>query len=605
MSGQRLLKPTDAPKFRQQYLANLALQAKNNDVNLQANKLFKRTGQIPIPPSDTRTTAEKYEDIQRLKIELRQGLKEIMDGINTERVVQQLDTNELIYLSNRLPDVIRILKPKYKNGILATPFIIFLRKYEADEMRNVGVQTGLQQASGRDVLLGINQILDNMVDRDDLTALTRIMTNETGKISQQLLQDIDDLRSVIPSEDMMRGLNQLKDEQAKQEVEELINRALEDVPTKQGLATLILDFQTAQNKRDRAQMGVVLGQLREILQVQREQKEQIRLAEEIIRTASKGQSEGEPLGEAEAYMPEMSQEREPTQASATLTDIPATKAKGVRVWDDDVGYIPPDEFGTYNIGEMKKYIRAINKTYNKGDGSLGMGYVLGQRYTNTDLTNGKAETLKTLEIVKRRDKDVRAFWEQKQSGKPSAEPAEGKEEEPAEEGKEEGKGKGLSRKMKGRGVGYKNNKEEFGDVLIHKPKLDNDIISIRKLNGSSVFKSKLVSNKLGNVVRLIHAKKIPSYDDYKDLSEDEKMYLHKLVKASGLMEKLNIPSPSKDEEAQDKNDFEICRGQILSGNDSPVVIKRFKVLIIKMMKRELISGSEGKELLYELLALGF
>ena len=158
--------------------------------------------------------------------------------------------------------------------------------------------------------------------------------------------------------------------------------------------------------------------------------------------------------------------------------------------------------------------------------------------------------------------------------------------------------------MRGRGLGKKTNKEVFGDVVIHKPKLDNDIISIRKSNGSSVFKSKLVSNKLGNVVRTIHGGKIPSYDDYKDLSEDEKIYLHKLVKASGLMDKLNIPSPNKDEEDRDKNEFEIARGEILSGNDSPVLIKKFKTLIIKMMKRELISNNEGKELLFEIIALG-
>jgi len=610
MSGQPLQKPTDASKFRQSYLANLALQAKNNDVNLQGNKLFQRTGQIPIPPTDTRTTAEKYADVLRLKIELRQGLSQIMDGVNTERVVNQLDQNELIYLSNRISEVVSILKPKYKNGILATPFIIWLRKYEADELRNAGVRTGLQQSAGNDVLIGIRQIVDNMVDKNDLMNLEQILRGETGRLSQQILQEIDALINVIPSEELIRNMNNMRDQQAQQEVRELLNNALEDVPTKQELSQLIQDFQLAQNKRDRAQMGVVLGQLREILQVQREQLEQINLAEEIIRTSSKGkgeekgeEAEEEPItvGEAESFSPRS----RPIETTAENVPEQVLKARGKRIWEKENGYIPPDEFETYTVGEMNKYIKAVNKPYISSDGSR--HFTLGRPLTNVELTKNKEATLKALDILRSRDRRVREFWaEQKGKTKRFRVHTEGQasEEEPEEEVKKE-EGSGIRRhKMRGRGLGKKTNKEVFGDVVIHKPKLDNDIISIRKSNGSSVFKSKLVSNKLGNVVRTIHGGKIPSYDDYKDLSEDEKIYLHKLVKASGLMDKLNIPSPNKDEEDRDKNEFEIARGEILSGNDSPVLIKKFKTLIIKMMKRELISNNEGKELLFEIIALG-
>ena len=41
MSGQPTKSPVDASKFRQQYLANLSLQANINDKNLQANKIYK------------------------------------------------------------------------------------------------------------------------------------------------------------------------------------------------------------------------------------------------------------------------------------------------------------------------------------------------------------------------------------------------------------------------------------------------------------------------------------------------------------------------------------------------------------------------------------
>ena len=70
MSGYPLNFPSDAAKLRQNYLANLSLQANINDMNLQANKIFKKTGQTPTQPTDNRTTAEKLADVERLKIDI-------------------------------------------------------------------------------------------------------------------------------------------------------------------------------------------------------------------------------------------------------------------------------------------------------------------------------------------------------------------------------------------------------------------------------------------------------------------------------------------------------------------------------------------------------
>jgi hypothetical protein len=91
MSGFPNKKPTDASKFRQNYLANLALEAKNNEMNFQANKIFKKTGQTPTQVLDTRTTTEKLADVERLKVEIRSELKEIADGQQADAIVQMLN----------------------------------------------------------------------------------------------------------------------------------------------------------------------------------------------------------------------------------------------------------------------------------------------------------------------------------------------------------------------------------------------------------------------------------------------------------------------------------------------------------------------------------
>ena len=69
MSGQRYKKYTDIEKFRNEYLQTLALQANINEMNMEANKTYKETGQLPAVSQmkDTRTTSEILADSEKLK----------------------------------------------------------------------------------------------------------------------------------------------------------------------------------------------------------------------------------------------------------------------------------------------------------------------------------------------------------------------------------------------------------------------------------------------------------------------------------------------------------------------------------------------------------
>ena len=51
MSGQPYKTPIDIANARQAYLANLQLRAELDDKNLQANKVYIKTGQLPVEPS--------------------------------------------------------------------------------------------------------------------------------------------------------------------------------------------------------------------------------------------------------------------------------------------------------------------------------------------------------------------------------------------------------------------------------------------------------------------------------------------------------------------------------------------------------------------------
>ena len=57
--------------------------------------------------------------------------------------------------------------------------------------------------------------------------------------------------------------------------------------------------------------------------------------------------------------------------------------------------------------------------------------------------------------------------------------------------------------------------------------------------------------------------------------ELEKNYLNKIVSASNLHDKLSVPAPSKDQRDKDFHQFEVMKGEILSGNDNKEMIKKF------------------------------
>jgi len=126
MSGYPLRSAYDATQKRKKYLEELALRARLDDENLQANKLYKRTGAISTPP-DTRTTTEKLADIYRLRIDIRSKLGQLMSGDDAQKVVNRLDAQELVFLAGRIDKYIAELKPKYSMGM---PYQVFIKFFK-------------------------------------------------------------------------------------------------------------------------------------------------------------------------------------------------------------------------------------------------------------------------------------------------------------------------------------------------------------------------------------------------------------------------------------------------------------------------------------------
>jgi len=148
----------------------------------------------------------------------------------------------------------------------------------------------------------------------------------------------------------------------------------------------------------------------------------------------------------------------------------------------------------------------------------------------------------------------------------------------------------------------------FGKYFVNSHKLNNgNVLSIKSKSGTNIreYPSRTVSPYLGNVIKTIIGGGVPSWNDMEKLSEDEKDYLYKVSKRAEFADKISIPTPSKDKMEKDIHEFEVCKGEIMAGNDSKELIKKFKLLIIKLSKNGTIPKREATEVMQELLELGY
>lgn len=147
----------------------------------------------------------------------------------------------------------------------------------------------------------------------------------------------------------------------------------------------------------------------------------------------------------------------------------------------------------------------------------------------------------------------------------------------------------------------------FGINEINQKQLNNGIVKIRRNTKSNYMDmpSKRVSSNLQGIIKTIVGGGVPKFNELNSLDEDEKEYLHKIISRSNLEDKLSVPAPSKDQQEKDIHNFEVMRGQLMSGNDSQELVKKFKLLIRKLSKQNLLPKADVEDLLETLADLGY
>lgn len=581
MSGQPLQNPMDADKFRREYLTQLGLRAELDDLNLQANKVYKRTGQKQ-ELQDYRTASEKLRDREGVKQMVRGKLQTITTPAIASEIIEDVDEGDMIFIAQNIDNMIPALKKMYAVGLTtADQFLGFYQRYIRKYMATGGVELGLQQSTGDQILLSLQTIMNQAVDirqieaiRDQinsLSATSRLRSERTFRQLDTLEQYLDIVRTNVS--DIIREQGRYEPETIA-EIQQLLNNMSQNLPTKLQVKTILTRIEVLDRAGDKAGIREKIGELVEIMSQDGSFDLQFRQLKDI------------------------------------LERIDATVAIKRTVYRD------LDDIERMSLNQIKVYIGDLNERL----GFSAFAGVFGD-IAREILKRSKPEL---LELLRRVDDELRTALTLRGDRTPRG---------GAEEAGGGGEGRGIRGRghcgqnpciceMKGTGLvraytpkpndvegGVKATPKysQFGRYLIHKNKLNDDIISVRRPSGTFVgdFPSQRVSKNLGKVFRSIIGGGNPMFEDLNSLNEEEKTYLHKIAKSAQIQDRLNIPAPKKDEDEKDIHRFELLKGQIMSGNDNRELIKEFKLLILKLSKRGLIPKGQVKELLVELATMGY
>lgn len=626
MNPKNIKNPLDRSKFREQYLSNLRLESSNNQKNQNANAIFKKTGETPSKPPDTRTSTERAGDIEGMKVELRSKLTEITDGTIASQIIGELSADQIRFALDKWVVIKEDMKKTFATGVPTSAFIAYLNRLIEKYQLTEGVETGLQQA-GYNVILSNQQMLYGLPRPQIWNELKNILT----RVERQFDFDVRDLIDAVnQNEALVPTPQDIADIQALPpnllaDVMVIANDINQNIPSNVEIVNAMSEINVGLVNRSPQYTEGALNSLVNILAIEPNVITQLEEIRRIVRDARAlppappappavaPPAGGAPAGGAPAVAP---------PAVAPPAVAPALPVFGAQ----QVAGTPP--VGAPAGGAPAQ--RNIPRTYDWAQ-------------WNRINRDRKAEFL--TERLQRNPDLILSALDGKQYGLRPTMPRHGRQNpfpsasmpkdvldhlfgEYMAQTNLGMNGDGI--KMMGKGLGKAPSKPriekpykqsithlmdtpvekvkpytQFGRYCINKVRLEGEgIMAFRRPSGNTVdkLKTEKLSRPLAKVLSTLVGKGVPHYDDIANLSEDEKRKLHYICKEC-MVEGAHIPKMMGKGEAEEQR-FNILRGEIVAGNDSPTIIKELKTMLLKFMNDGRIPRRQANEILQELLVLG-
>ena len=715
MSGQRYKKYTDIEKFRNEYLQTLALQANINEMNMEANKTYKETGQLPAVSQmkDTRTTSEILADSEKLKNDIIAQIASVSSVPFGQLVIKSVlehplnaDNKLLIFLAQRIDDLMSNLKKIYKYGIKgdtndAEQFVNFVSTMYNDKNFLVAQSKSFMDRVGAKTISGgvggqYFAIYENIVKtgatilsiRNDLAIELKPVLKITNEIKNifnndiflnmgQIIDYVSFLKRAIPAN--QNESQEIEDEVIELEMEETPiydvvenneydfnkpkehryndgSRRLESnrgklrdflfiymdflnngLPNASILASLIKQLITSvKNLKNgivpltqASKLGSILKNQLYITFVQtlkvinettlninsalnpaeiwviRNLKKLVEDRESLFPHRKQVQRQGQVQGQQRGQAPQEIQQlnapnntEENDEHIELETEEPNNTVENNTVENNEEENNEEEEArDKERIMGLRNQIRQLNVEFSWGPEEQTEANVL--RF-GAEIKQAQGNLNKAIANYERKYNKNFVYGSgiAKRRGRP----------------KGSGIGKRITYKESvkahtstSNGVSETPRFIKFGKYLINYHKLNNnDTFALKRINGGNIAEipSVKISKNLKEVFKKMVGGGAVTYSDISKLSDPEKAYLHKISQKSNILDKFDIPAPSKDTEEKDIHNFEVMRGEIMAGNDSKELIKKFKIHIMKLSKNGTLPKKEVTEILTDLLELG-
>ena len=608
MSGQPNRYAADAAKFRQDYMNALDLRTSLDDQVLQAVKVYKQTGQVPAISSmpDNRTNEEKLADKEGLKMKILAELKPLGDSQFCQALLQRImrsvyntDGSFFAFIAQRVSGIVKNLTADYgmgsgsSSGFIERVAGIMEDLYAKDRAMSTTTKSYFDRPSntstgtiGAGDLTQLKQQYDTLLPK--IIARVGIGVGGNAPLAREIQQLLDSLSTLLNSDRY-----------------KLISQRVIDLTNPQAnvvQAHMDMLYDAYNNYNDMIQLLPSFAKLNALfLQLEKSLvNARPELTTKILTTIYEQFPSPETIQNVnqsiERYIRGMAVIPLPPPMGGFAPPNPQLEATERRI----VGPRMPQPIIPRNAGGPV-YIVAP---------PLGAGQAALEAWARNEaaaepVVNGRtaSQILYSVPGVSRDMGGMAAYAALRMAG-------EGIHQEKRRRGRPKGCGIKVPFSEKvdsSQGVQASPRYISFGKHVINKKKLGDGILSIRTKSGANIATTpvKHISQNMKIVVDKIIGGAIPSYEELSRLTEEEKAYLHKVSKQADILDKFSIPAPSKDQEEKEIHEYEVMRGEIMSGNDNKDLIKKFKLLIIKLSRRNALPKKEVSDILSELVELGY
>lgn len=168
---------------------------------------------------------------------------------------------------------------------------------------------------------------------------------------------------------------------------------------------------------------------------------------------------------------------------------------------------------------------------------------------------------------------------------------------------------GSGYKMRGSGYGIHNPvKDEYipiGKYKAHKAKLMGGQLQMRSNNNYQIhnLKTQNITKNIRDILLKLHKDEPIKFHDIDKLNTEEKDQLYNIGKKLHITQLFDIPSTLKSQEDKLKDEFQLLRGSLVAGNNNPDLLRKFKIVLLKMKNKKLVSLQEYNEVLNILLEM--